>query len=130
MLRWQVGKQWRDANGLYFNHHDSIATLRSSHEMGCGICGPLYKELIAGVKQQLKLEYECDNDKLPDQLNDDVVKTDLVAHSTALLGVVREIEDEDVFRLDFTVGWIWRRQSQVVMKRTFVLNQHGAKDFT
>lgn len=134
MLRWQVGKQWRDANGLYFNHHDSIRTLEKSHEMGCGICGLLYKELIVVLKKYLRLEYGCDDSQSPNQLDNDadtthLSTTELSAHSTALLGVIHEIKDEDVFRLDFTVEWVWRGQNQDLMKRTFVLKEHGVENF-
>ncbi|KAG6355369.1 hypothetical protein INS49_003331 [Diaporthe citri] len=120
MLRGQVGRQWRGTYDLHFDHHHSIETLKASHNMGCGICRVLHEELIASSKKDI---VQSDEEQVSDEVGNAGVKTDLSAHSTALLGVINDIEDRDVFRLDFKLEWARREHHQEIIKRTFVLKQ-------
>lgn len=131
MLRGQVGRQWRGTYDLHFDHHNSIETLKTSYGMGCGICRVLYEELMASAEKDLGPDYESAEEQPPDQLGNDRSETGLSAQSTALLGVIHDIEYDDVFRLDFKVEWALRDQTTntvkrtSIVKRTFVLNQTG-----
>lgn len=125
MLRGQVGRQWRGTYDLHFDHHDSIETLKTSYSMGCGICRVLYEELMASAKKDVVLDN--DEGKPPDQVDNDENRTDLSAESTALLGVIHDIEDDDVFRLDFKLEWALGEQTANIVKRTFVLKQTGMR---
>lgn len=127
MLRGQVGRQWRGTYDLHFDHHDSIKTLKASHGMGCGICQALYEELMAGTESNLGLDYKIDKERTPDESGDNEAETALSGHSTALLGVIHDIEDDDVFRLDFKLDWILGEQTPRVMRRTFALKQIGTR---
>jgi hypothetical protein len=126
MLRGQVGRQWRGTYDLHFEHHDSIEALRISHGMGCGICRVLYEELMAAAGKVFEPEYQTDHkEQAPEELEGDEGEVGPSAQSTALLGVVPDIEDDDVFRLDFKLEWAIGGQSPSVVKRTFVLKQTG-----
>lgn len=128
MLRGQVGRQWRGTYDLHFDHHDSIGTLKTSYSMGCGICRVLYEELMASAGKDLALDK--DEEKPPDQVDNDESGTTLVAESTALLGVIHDIEDDDVFRLDFKLEWAAGERAANIVKRTFVLKQTGMRAST
>lgn len=128
MLRGQVGRQWRGTYDLHFDHHDSIGTLKTSYSMGCGICRVLYEELMASAAKDLALDK--DEEKPPDQVDNDESGPTLVAESTALLGVIHDIEDDDVFRLDFKLEWAVGERAANIVKRTFVLKQTGMRAST
>lgn len=125
MLRGQVGRQWRGTYDLHFDHHDSIETLKTSHGMGCGICRVLYEELLASAEKGLEPDYQGDEEQPPDQLENGKIEAGLSAQSTALLGVIHDIEDDDVFRLDLKLEWGLGEGAQNIVKRTFVLKQTG-----
>lgn len=127
MLRGQVGRQWRGTYDLHFDHHDSIETLKASHGMGCGICQVLYEELLAGAESNLCLDYKIDKEQTPDESGYNETEADLSAHSTALLGVIHDIKDDDVFRLDFKLDWILGEQTSRIMRRTFALKEIGMR---
>ncbi|KAG8161063.1 hypothetical protein KVR01_009327 [Diaporthe batatas] len=126
MLRGQIGRQWRGTYDLHFDHHVSINTLKASHSMGCGICRVLYEELMTGAKKQFGSEHEMHKDQAPNKLDDDQAQIQLT-QSIALLGVIHDIEDEDVFRLDFKLEWVFGDHDPNTVKRTFVLKQTGEK---
>lgn len=125
MLRGQVGRQWRGTYDLHFDHHASIETLKTSHGMGCGICRVLYEELLASAEKGLEPDYQGDEEQPPDQLENGKSEAGLSAQSTALLGVIHDIEDDDVFRLDLKLEWGLGEGAQNIVKRTFVLKQTG-----
>lgn len=127
MLRGQVGRQWRGTYDLHFNHHDSLDTLEASHRMGCGICRVLYEELpvTAGVEKNVGSVHKTDQEQQPDESEKSQPGTGLRAHSTALLGVIHDIEDDDVFRLDFKLEWVLGKRTPSTVRRTFVLKQTG-----
>lgn len=94
--------------------------------MGCGICRVLYEELMANVERFLRMDDENDEKRAPEQpRNEKDIENILRAHSTALLAVIKDIEDEDVFRLDFKLEWVLEEKSPSVAKRTFILKQTG-----
>ncbi|KAJ0123870.1 hypothetical protein J7T55_012341 [Diaporthe amygdali] len=72
------------------------------------------------------MDYEDDEDQAPEQLGREKIDTVLSAQSTALLGVIHDIEHNDVFRLDFKVEWALREETKNIVKRTFVLKQTGS----
>lgn len=131
MLRGQVGRQWRGTYDLHFDHHDSIETLETSYRMGCGICRVLYEEVeTSASKQNPGKESEKDEEQPPDHLgNDEAEIGRLSAHSTASLGVINDIEETGLFRLDFKLKWALGKQSSNILKRTFVLKQTGTRGF-
>ncbi|KAK7699622.1 hypothetical protein SLS64_011576 [Diaporthe eres] len=95
--------------------------------MGCGICRVLYEEMEASVlKQNPGKGCEKDDEQPPDHVENNEAETELSAHSTALLGVINDIEETGLFRLDFNLDWTLRNQSPNVVKRTFVLKQTGS----
>ncbi|KAL1863035.1 hypothetical protein Daus18300_008191 [Diaporthe australafricana] len=91
--------------------------------MGCGICRLLYEELMASLDKDLLTNHEKDQERAPEQLEDNKIETVLTAHSTALLAIVYDIEDDDVFRLDFKLEWTLGKENPNTVKRTFVLKQ-------
>lgn len=76
------------------------------------------------------LALDKDEGKPPDQVDNDESGTTLVAESTALLGVIHDIEDDDVFRLDFKLEWAVGERAANIVKRTFVLKQTGMRAST
>lgn len=76
------------------------------------------------------LALDNDEGKPPDQVDNDESETTLVAESTALLGVIHDIEDDDVFRLDFKLEWAVGERAANIVKRTFVLKQTGMRAST
>lgn len=80
---------------------------------------------MASAKKDVVLDN--DEGKPPDQVDNDESGTDLSAESTALLGVIHDIEDDDVFRLDFKLEWALGEQTANIVKRTFVLKQTGMR---
>lgn len=76
------------------------------------------------------LALDKDEGKSPDQVDNDESGTTLVAESTALLGVIHDIEDDDVFRLDFKLEWAVGERAANIVKRTFVLKQTGMRAST
>lgn len=82
---------------------------------------------MAGAGKDLIPEHKTDKEQPPDELSNDQAGTGLKAHSTALLGVIQDIEDDDVFRLDFKLEWALGKQSPSIVKRTFVLKQTGTR---
>lgn len=80
---------------------------------------------MAGTKNNLGLDYKIDKEQPPDESGDNEAETALSAHSTALLGVIHDIDDDDVFRLDFKLDWILGEQTPRIVRRTFALKQIG-----
>lgn len=76
------------------------------------------------------LALDKDEEKPPDQVDNDESGPTLVAESTALLGVIHDIEDDDVFRLDFKLEWAVGERAANIVKRTFVLKQTGMRAST
>lgn len=71
-----------------------------------------------------------DEGRPPDEMDNDESGTDLSAESTALLGVIHDIEDDGVFRLDFKLEWALGERTANIVKRTFVLKQTGMRAST
>lgn len=80
---------------------------------------------MASAEKDLVPDYEGAEEQPPDQLGDDRSETGLSAQSTALLGIIHDIEDDDVFRLDFKLEWALGEKTANIVKRTFVLKQTG-----
>lgn len=85
---------------------------------------------MAVAEKHLGPDYESDKEQPPGQRGDGEVETHLSVQSTARLGVIHDIEDDDVFRLDFKLEWVVREQTPNIVKRTFVLKQTGMRGLT
>lgn len=108
MLRGQQGRLFKGTFDLRFDHHSSIKALDASSREGCSICRVLQQELHKWTVKNAEI--------LPEEL-------DRTFHSKASLNLVPDIEDQDVFRLDFRLTG--GHDSEIISKRTFVLVQNG-----
>lgn len=79
------------------------------------------------LKQNPGKGCEKNDEQPPDHVENNEAETELSAHSTALLGVINDIKETGLFRLDFNLDWTLRNQSPNVVKRTFVLKQMGMR---
>lgn len=84
---------------------------------------------MACADKDLRLEHEREEEQAPDQEAKGKSEVGLSAQSTALLGIIHEVEDDDVFRLDFKVEWAVGNQTPSIVKRAFVLKQTGMRVF-
>lgn len=85
----------------------------------------MYEELTTSAEKVLGSDVKHHEEQPPNETKDDQAKTNLTAHSSALLGVIQDIEDDDVFRLDFKLEWDCGGPNSNIVKRTFVLKQTG-----
>lgn len=127
MLRGQIGRQWKGTYDLHFDHHDSITALKTSYDTGCSICRALFEQVIASVRKDLGIDLGNDERHAPEKLAIDWAGTILSANSTASLAIIDEIEDDDVFRLDFKLEWVVKGKPPSAAKRTFILKQIGKR---
>lgn len=125
MLRGQVGRQWKGTYDLHFNHHDSIKALKTSYATGCAICRLLFEEVVTNVKQDLGIDLENNEGQASGKVATDSIETILSARSTAMLAIIDEFEDDDIFRLDFKLELGIKGKSSNTIKRTFILKQIG-----
>lgn len=123
MLRGQAGKQWKGTYELNFSHHESIRALKTSYDTGCSICRALFGEVVTYVRLDLGIELDIIDDKALENLAIERMQ------STALLTTIDELEDDDVFRLDFKLEFGSNGRPMEIVKRTFLLKQIGTIGF-
>lgn len=139
MLRGQIGRQWKGSYDLHFSHHESVKGLKASHDMGCGVCRVLFDKLVQKFgKSPEELTQWLDHDRKKEEeyrqgsvdrvadSEDSGMQTEFGQfHSSALLAVVHDFEQQEVFRLDFKLEWGLGPSAELVGERTFVLQQTG-----
>lgn len=103
MLRGHDGQQWKGTYNLNFKHHSSLEGLKASSALNCGICRVLEEEWAVRLGGEPRLA------------------TDRF-QSTAGLSVVNDVDDKDIYRLDFKLTGTLS-DTDFVHKKTFLLQE-------
>lgn len=103
MLRGHDSRQWKGTYNLNFDHHNSLESLEKSSALKCGICRVLDEEWAERLDGEPRLETDH-------------------FQSSAGLSVVDDIDDKDIYRLDFKLTGTFSGTGSV-HKKTFLLQE-------
>lgn len=120
MLRGHEGRVWKGTYDLHFNHHDALESLKKSADLVCGICRLLYETWNNPDRTMLLHQQVGESQRGHDESTSQTGAETPYPFSTASLSVVRDVDEHDLFKLDFQL-----KHGKKTRKRTFVLKQSG-----